>query len=345
MKNRLGIAILIIAATLVTGCSKKDANTQQGDVIPVEVTTVKKSQVVRDINLIGTLAAWKEANLAAQTTARIEEIYVDEGSRVKEGDLLFEMDDTQLAQARIQYQVTKDNYERLKPLYETGSISQSQYDQVKAAYETAEKNYQLLLKNTQFRAPFSGVITAKRLNAGEVFLLSPGGAGAPAIVTLMQINPLKLILNVSEQNLKDVAVNQIVEVQSDVYPAETFRGKVSRINPAINTTTRTFEVEVKIPNPYEKLRPGMFVRAKILVGTSESILVPRAAIQKLLGITAYYAFVVKDNNAQRVDVILGNDFDSEVEVVKGLSAGDLLVTKGQAILKDGNRVEIKGKVE
>ncbi|MFN3694939.1 MAG: efflux RND transporter periplasmic adaptor subunit, partial [Ignavibacterium sp.] len=85
-----------------------------------------------------------------------------------------------------------------------------------------------------FRAPFSGVVTAKRLNEGEVFLLAPGGVGAPTIVSLMQINPLKLILNVSESNLKDIKLNQTVEIKSDIFPNETFKGNISRINPAVN---------------------------------------------------------------------------------------------------------------
>lgn len=347
MNKAKSLLIIFLSALIVVSCGKKENNNQNktDEAIPVEVTLVKKSMIDREIELVGNLMAWKEANLAAQTTARVQKIYVDAGSRVKEGDLLFEMDDTQLAQAKIQYQVAKDNYDRLKPLYETGSISQSQFDQVKAAYETAEKTYQLLLTNTQFRAPFSGVVTAKRLNDGEVFLLAPGGVGAPTIVSLMQINPLKLILNVSESNLKDVKLNQTVEIKSDIFPDETFRGTINRINPVVNPSSRTFEVEVKIPNPNEKLKPGMYVRAKILIGKTEGIIVNRSAALKQLGSTAYYGFIVKDNTAKRVELTLGKEFDSLVEITSGLNEGDYLVTRGQGLLKDGSKVEIKAKAE
>lgn len=347
MNKAKSLLLILLSALIVVSCGKKENNNQNksDETIPVEVTLVKKSMIDREIELVGNLMAWKEANLAAQTTARVQKIYVDAGSRVKEGDLLFEMDDTQLAQAKIQYQVAKDNYDRLKPLYESGSISQSQFDQVKAAYETAEKTYQLLLANTQFRAPFSGVVTAKRLNEGEVFLLAPGGVGAPTIVSLMQINPLKLILNVSESNLKDVKLNQTVEIKSDIFPDESFRGTISRINPAINPSSRTFEVEVKIPNPNETLKPGMYVRAKILIGKTEGIIVNRSAALKQLGSTAYYGFIVKDNTAKRVELTLGKEFDSLVEITSGLNEGDYLVTRGQGLLKDGSKVEIKAKAE
>jgi len=344
MKITKIISVIFISLIIFSGCSKKEINNETQKVIPVEVTVVKKSSIDRDIELVGTLSAWKEANLGAQTSGRIQKIYVEEGSRVKEGDLLFEMDDTQLTQAKIQYQIAKDNYERMKPLYETGSISQSQYDQIKAAYETAEKNYNLLLTNTQFRAPFSGIITAKKLNDGEVFLLAPTG-GAPTIVTLMQINPLKLLLNVSENNFKDIKIGQTVEIRSDIFPNEIFKGNISRINPTINALTRTFEVEVKIPNPQEKLRPGMFVRAKILLGKTDGILVNRAAILKQIGTSAHYAFIIKNNIAKRVDVTIGKEFDSVVEITSGLSEGDFLVTNGQGVLKNGNQVEIKAKAE
>lgn len=340
-------SLIILTILFLGSCGKKQTNNQNQttEAIPVEVSFVKKSSIDREIELVGNLLAWREANLGAQTTARIQKIYVDAGSRVKEGDLLFEMDDTQLTQAKIQYQVAKDNYDRLKPLYETGSISQSQFDQVKATYETAEKTYQLLLTNTQFRAPFSAVVTSKRLNDGEVFLLAPGGVGAPSIVSLMQINPLKLILNVSENNLKDIKLNQTVELKSDIFPGEVFKGSISRINPALNPSSRTFEVEVRIPNPTEKLRPGMYVRAKILVGKSEGIIVNRSAALKQLGSTAYYGFIIKDNIAKRVELTLGKEFDSKVEITNGLSEGDYLVIRGQGLLKDGSNVEIKAKAE
>lgn len=347
MKSIKYFSLVIITLILIVSCGKKENNnkTQTAEAIPIEVTLVKKTSIDREVELVGNLVAWREANLGAQTTARIQKIYVDAGSRVKEGDLLFEMDDTQLAQAKIQYQVAKDNYDRLKPLYETGSISQSQFDQVKAAYETAEKTYQLLLTNTQFRAPFSGVVTAKRLNDGEVFLLAPGGAGTPTIVSLMQINPLKLILNVSENNLKDVKLNQTVEIRSDIFPNEIYKGRICRINPAVNPASRTFDVEVKIPNPDEKLKPGMYVRAKILIGKTEGIIVNRSAALKQLGSTAYYGFIVKDNIAKRVELTLGKEFDSQVEITSGLNEGDYLVTRGQSLLKDGSKVEIKAKTE
>jgi RND family efflux transporter MFP subunit len=341
------VFLVLLGLILFSACGKKEETNKNNinEVIPVEVQKVKTQNIEKVIEAIGTLNAWKEANLGAQTTGRVLKIYVEEGNRVKQGDLLFEMDDTQLAQAKIQLQVTKDNYERLKPLYETGSISKSQFDQVKAAYETAEKSYELLLTNTQFRAPFSGIISAKKLNEGEVFLLAPGGAGSPTIVSLVQINPLKLLINVSERYIRDIKLNQQVNITSDIYPEENFIGTVSRINPTINAATRTFEVEVKISNNNEKLRPGMFVRATINLGRYEGLVIPRSSALKLLGTANYYGFIANGDVAKRVELTLGRSLDENVEIINGLKAGDLIVTTGQGLLKDGNKISIKATKE
>ena len=340
-------AIGTLSAILLWGCGKSTEETKTEEkIVPVEVTKISDSDINRDLEFVGTLSPWKEANLAAQTTARIQKIYVDAGSRVSEGQLLFEMDDTQLAQAKIQYQITKDNFDRMKPLFESKSISQSQFDQIKAAYETSEKTYTLLLANTQFRAPFSGVITSKRLNEGEVFLLAPGGLGAPAIVSMAQINPLKLMLAVSESNLKDIKMNQDVVVTTDVYPGESFKGTVSRIFPILNSATRTVDIEVRLPNSGERLKPGMYVKAKVSIGTTKGILINRSSVLRMLGSNSFYAFISKnDAIAKRVALTLGREFNSQIEIVGGLNYGDYLITKGQSLLKDSTKIEIKSKFE
>ena len=183
MLKKILLITLPLISLLLTSCSNDEGeagNNNINNAVPVVVSTVKDTIITRSIDLVGTLAPWKEANLGAQTTGRIEKIFVEEGSEVKEGDLLFQMDDTQLAQAKIQYDIAKDDFIRMEPLYEQGSISKQEIDKIKAAYESSEYSYKLLLTNTQFKAPFTGVITSKKMNEGEVFMLAPTG-GAPAI--------------------------------------------------------------------------------------------------------------------------------------------------------------------
>mgnify|MGYP001430148515 CR=1 FL=1 len=335
------VIILPILLILVLGCSKDENKSvnNDGKAVPVGVSSVKDTTITRSIDLVGTLAPWKEANLGAQTTARISKIFVEEGSVVQEGDLLFQMDDTQLAQAKIQYDLAKDDYSRMNPLYDQGSISKQDFDRVKAVYENAEYSYKLLLTNTQFKAPFAGVITAKKMNEGEVFMLAPTG-GAPSIVTLMQINPLKLEVFISEQYFKNVKLGMKTKLEVDAYPGTSFEGTVSKINPTINQDTRTFNVEIKIPNPKQVLRPGMYVRAKLFTGKEKITAVHRSAILRMPASNVFYAFIIENNTAKRVIVIKGDEYDEIVEIKTGLKAGNVIATTGHSLLKDGSQVKI-----
>lgn len=348
MIRKILLLTLPVILLLISGCSDEggteNSNTKN-DVIPVEVSNVKDTTITRSIDLVGTLAPWKEANLGSNATARISKIFVEEGSVVQEGDILFQMDDTQLAQAKIQYDVAKDDFNRFKPLFEQGSISRQEFDRVKAAYENAEYSYKLLLINTQFKAPFAGIITAKKMNEGEIFMLSPSGGSASAIVTLMQINPLKLEVNVSELFFKDIKLGQKAKLEVDAYPGSAFEGTVSKINPTINLATRTFDVEIKVPNGNKVLRPGMYVKAKLFIGEEKITAVPRSAVLWLPASNAFYAFVIENNTAKRVSIKKGEEFDEFVEILTGLKPGDVIVTTGQGMLNDGSPVKITTNIE
>lgn len=323
------------------GCGSKTENSNNDpEVIPVETINIKTMRIERTLDFAGTIMAWREANLGAQTPGRVEKIYVKEGDEVREGDLLVQMDDAQLTQSRIQYEIAKQDYERVTPLFEQGSVSQQQFDKIKAAYESAKSAYELMLRNTQLRAPFSGIITAKRINEGEVFLLAPGASGAPSIVSLMQIDFLKVLVNVTETDFPMVRLNQNAKIEVDVYPGQTFTGSISRIDPAINPITRTFTVEIKIPNPKRLLRPGMFARVKIKTDEVEAIFVPRSALIKQLGSNIFYVYIVENNTAIRKDVKLGIELDEWIEVKDGLKHNDQLIIKGIGRVKNGTQVTI-----
>ncbi|MDI6802617.1 MAG: efflux RND transporter periplasmic adaptor subunit [Bacteroidota bacterium] len=338
--RQINVLTSILFAVLLVGCGSKTNNTNYEPVIPVEVHQVGKMKIERTLDFAGTVMAWRETNLGAQTSGRIEKIFVKEGDEVKEGDVLVQMDDTQLTQARIQCEIAKEDFTRMKPLFDEGSISPQQFDKVKAGYETTKSTYELILRNTQLRAPFSGVITAKRMNEGEVFLLAPGAGGAPAIVNIMQIDVLKILVNVAESNFPNIRLGQTAAIEVDVYPNQSFSGTVSRVDPAINPMTRTFAVEVKVPNSKRILRPGMFARVMIKTGDIEALIIPRSALIKQLGTNILYTYIIENDTAKRRQVILGKEMDEIVEVISGLDIGNQLVVKGMGRLKDGSPAQI-----
>ena len=145
--------------------------------------------------------------------------------------------------------------------------------------ETTELILKNLEENTLLRAPYSGMITGKYYNDGELFSPTPNTpAGKAALVSMIQVDPVKVMVNLSEKELPLVKEGMMATVTTDVYPGETFTGTVFRIHPTMSAATRTFTVEVKVPNRKEKLTPGMFARVNLKLGKKEALVVPAIAV-------------------------------------------------------------------
>lgn len=314
-------------------------NSPEVDSVKAEVvkTMVLEKRVIdRTIEYHATLTAFEEVHLASASPGKIEKIHVETGSRVKKGDLLVQMDQSQLQQARYQLNNLETDFRRLDTLNKTGSIAKQKYDQIKTQHEVARTNVQFLEKNTFLQAPFSGIISGKYYEDGEMFSGSPNTpAGKAAIVSLVQVSPLKALVNVSEKYFPRIKKGMKVNIKSDIYPDETFQGEVFRIYPTIDQTTRSFTIEVKVQNPGEILRPGMFSRASIAISESETLMVPAVAVLKLQGTNERYLFLEKNGRAKRVTVELGKRLDDLVEVISNeIKPGDHLVISGQARILD-----------
>jgi len=347
LKQRLSLIYLMTGFSLIflLSCSQKEKRNVGEEIIPVKVIPVKKYTIERKLDFTGNIEPNKKNNLGAQMAGKIQKIYVDAGDRVKKGDLLVQMDDAQLTQARVQYELAKQDYQRMKPLLAEGSISQQQFDQIKGRYESARAAYELILENTRIRAPFDGVVSTRWMNEGEVFTLIPGAAGPPAILTLMQLNPVKIKVNVSESDFSRIHLGMPAEIRVDVLPNQQFSGKVSRIDPAIDPLSRTFSIEITVPNEKEILRPGMFARVSILVGKETVVAVPRSTLIRQVGTSHYYGFVVQNGIAHRRDIKRGATFNHLIEVLDGLQEGEQIVIEGQYRLKDGSKVSVQETLE
>ncbi len=158
-----------------------------------------------------------------------------------EGQLIVTLDPTQYTQQLVQLKTVEDDYNRLLPVYEAGGISAQQIQQAKAQLDVQREVVANLKKNIEVRSPITGVVTARNYESGDLFSAQP-------ILHIMQIDPLKVIANISEQYFPNVKVGMPVELKVDIFPDQTFTGTVSLIYPALDPTTRTFKVEVKVPN-------------------------------------------------------------------------------------------------
>jgi len=192
-------------------------------------------------------------------------------------------------------------------------------------------------------APFNGIITGKYFESGEMYSGAPSASsgGKSGIVTLMQINPVKVIVNISEQYYPLIKRGMPVQITSDVFSGETFKGKIYMVHPTVNAMTRSFEVEIEVPNSNEKLRPGMFVRASMDLQQVEAFVVPASTVLIQEGTNIKYVFVENGGTVTRVDVTMGKRFDEMLEIIsEKLKGGEMLVSQGQVKLVTGDKVEV-----
>ena len=315
----------------------KGATTTEKEAEKVKVLTLESERIAKRLELSSTLEGYETMNISPSITGHIEHIYVEVGSRVQKGSMLVRMDQTQLNTTRINLASTKTEFERVSALKQSGSISQQVYDQTKAGYDQLVETEKFQEQNTFVKAQFAGVISAKNYEDGEMY------TGAP-ILTLTQINRLKAIINIPETYFPLVKQGMKVEVESDIYPGETFPATIEIVYPTIDPQSHTFQAKLNIPNSNEKIRPGMYVRTHLAVGEVDAIVVPYQSVLKLTGSNDRYVFVADGNTARRVAVTLGQRFDDRIEIIPieadALKAGDNLVVTGQARLVDGVTLEI-----
>lgn len=337
------IKIFIVAALLLSfiGCGQKKTEEKAVEEKSVSIQKVEKKVIKNNLIFTGTAYPWEEAALAAQMASRVRKIYVKEGDYVRQGQLLVQMDDQQLTQIEIQFNDAKKDFERAEKLKAEGAISEQQYEKFKLAYETLKTNYEKILENTQLRAPFSGIITAKYLNDGELFLMAPaGGRAVPAILHLMNVSDLKVKVSVNEYDSYKIKTGQKAKITSDILPGEEFFGSVVRISPIVDPISKTVEVELKIPNRGNKIKANSFVRVEIDLGETRELVVPTSAILTDPITGRNFVFRYENGVARKRFVAKGKQVNDETIIRSGLNEGDQIIIEGQANLVDGDKVKL-----
>jgi len=350
MKYAKTISAILISGLILSSCSsKKNPEAAEGAslasekaAIPVKAITLAKTKIARTIDYTATILPFEEVNMAPSTPGRIEKIYVEEGDRVSRGDNLFLMDRTQLFQQKVQLASLEKDLTRLDTLLRSGSAKQQQYDQMKTQYDVTKTNVDFMEANTLLKAPFSGIVTGKYFENGEMYSGTPTTtSGRSAVVTIMQINPLKIDVGITEQYYPLIRRGMKAEITADVYPGEKFTGNVFRIAPTINPATRSFIAEIEVPNRNELLKPGMFVRVSMDLGEVETFVVPASAVLLQEGTNVRYVFINENGIAKRTEVLLGKRFNDQLEIISdNLKVGDKLVSEGQSKLLNNDKIEI-----
>lgn len=321
---------------LLVSCSGETKKQETKEEKPlVRVESVSNTDVDQNYEFTATVEANVVNNIAPSIAVRIEDILVEVGDPVKKGQKLVQMDRSNLKQTKTQLDNMQIEFNRVDELYKVGGVSKSEWDAKKTQLEVTRSQYENLIENTQLISPINGIVTARNYDKGDMFAL-----GSPVLV-IEQITPVKLLINVSELFYTKVKKGMEAQIKLDVYGDESFNGKVSLIYPSINPQTRTFPVEITIPNSDQKVRSGMFARVTMNFGTLNHVVVPDLSVIKQSGSGDRFIYVYKDGKVSYNKVVLGQRLNDKYELISGVENGDQVVVAGQNRLNNGMEVEVE----
>lgn len=341
---------LLLIVSLLAACSGKDNNSAEDtkDEKPVvKVETVDS----REVNQVGEYTATVEPellnNITSSTPNRIKEILVDEGMRVSKGQRLVVMDDVntttyeiQVANAKANLANVQLNYDRALELFKIGGGTKQAVDQMelqlvnaKNALATAERTLRNMRENTVLVSPISGVVTARNYDPGDM-------SGALPILTVARVQPVKIVINVSESDLSRIHKGMPANVRFDTYGDENFSGTITLVSPVVDSQSRTFGVEITLPNADSRILPGMFGRVDLNLGQADHVVVPDKAVVKQPGSGSHYVYVYSNGKVSYNKVTLGRRLGDTYELIEGVEPGAQVVVSGQGKLANGMEVTL-----
>ena len=331
-------SLIVASALLLASCSSKDEKSATSDAEKSETVSVMKLQkhdIMRILTFSGVLQPYQKVAVAPALQGRITNLYVEVGDRVSQGQMLAKMDETQYLSTKLNYENTKNDFNRIKILNDSNNIAKQTYDQAKSGLEVLETSLKNLEQNTYLRAPFAGVVSARNYEPGELF-------GGQAIYEIVQINTLKALVEVPETYFPQVKQGMKLNIATDTYKGETFPATIEVVYPTIDEKSHTFSIKLKIPNAAQKLRPGMYVSTTLEMGEEKTLTAPYNAVQKLQGSDERFVFLAENGKAKRVVVTFGQRFDDNVEIIADeITEGKDLIIQGVAKLHDGTPITIK----
>ncbi|MBL8015670.1 MAG: efflux RND transporter periplasmic adaptor subunit [Ignavibacteria bacterium] len=336
-------ALFLTASVVFLGCGKGGGETteQNQKKLPlIKFKEVVPEQFNDNFKVMGVIKPFTSAKVSSEEGGLITYLSKDKGSPVSKGEIVARIKkDVELAsleQTEAQVELARMNYEKQKQLYEDNATTEIQYLTAKWQYEAAIRGADILkqrLKTGYVRSPISGVIDDKFMNRGEM-----SAPGSP-IFNIIDISTVKVSAGVPEMYLTKVTKGQSVNVTIDVLPGVQFEGKVNYISPALQGTSRTFEIEILINNKERLLKPGMNANVVLSEFSMESaVVVPQDLIVDYGDVQ--YVFVLEGDIARKRELKLGGRNGNQVLIESGLNPGDKLITDGFQSLKDGDKVQV-----
>ncbi len=306
--------------------------------LPVETAAVRRMDVVRTVDAVGTAQANEAVTITAKANGIVEKINFHEGQHVRAGTVLVELEagesSARINELRAARDAAKLAYDRAAQLLETRSVARARVDELAKAYEAAEARLsaeRARFSDSVIRAPFSGKLGLRRVSLGA--LVRPGDP----ITTLDDTSTIKLEFDIPETVLPGLAIGNTVAAVAGALPGRKFEGVVTTIDSRVDPTTRSVRVRAAIPNPDDLIKPGMFMVVSLSVGTvRDAIMVPEEALIAQGG--EQFVFVISEGKATRTRVTVGQRLPGLAQIVSGLRPDDRVAVTGLQQLRDGMRV-------
>jgi HlyD family secretion protein len=339
----------------------------------VELAKASMASLDAEIMVVGNLIGETTVAVAPRTAGRLEEIYVRLGDRVNRGQRIAKIEDyeivEQVKQAEAAQEVSlatirqreadlklaETNVERSRSLYEKKLLPKQTLDDNEARYlasiaqvdlaraQTTQSKARLdelriNLANTVITSPVTGFVARRAVDPGAFV-----SQNVP-VADVVDITLVRLVANVVEKDLKQLESGNSANVQVDAFPGETFAGRIARVSPVLDPATRTAPIEIEIPNPTFRLKPGMYARVGITTQTRKNALVlPANSVVDLGGRRG--VFQLQNNVAVFRTVQVGTEKGDIVEILAGLKEGEEVISTGAGALRDGDRVLLAGSGE
>ena len=322
---------------------------------PQTVETIKaKTQTWKPkLYAVGTLSAINGVNVSSEVPGQVVSILFKSGDQVKAGQPLVQLDDafdrSKLRNDEAALNLARVQFSRQQQLLKTGATSASSFDEARAKLQQMQADVngdRVTVKKKLIHAPFSGKLGIRQINLGEYV-----NAGQ-SLVSLQAMNPLFIDFYLPEQDLKELYVNQPVEIQIGAYKEKVFQAKIVAVDSKVDVDTRNFKVRAEVPNSDGVLYPGVFANVYVLLPEKKNVVtIPQTAISyTLYGDSVYLVVKSKDKQgkailqAKSTNITLGQQRGAVVEVLKGLKAGQEIVSAGQVKIQNNSTIVINNKM-
>jgi RND family efflux transporter MFP subunit len=340
----LGAGAIVVLGLLVLRIFSGNAG-QENRRLPAPLVKVEKptlEDIIYTLRYTGNVLPTQQATIFSKVSGTLEHVYVDMGTSVQRGQLLALIDTTELyqtyQQASATFQNAQLNYRRTKDLFEQNLVAKQDLDNADATAKIARANFEAArtrLGYARIAAPFSGYITKRFLDPGALVATTNA-----SLFTLMDLDNLKIIINVLEKDIPRVAGGKQATITVDAFPGKEFPGVVTRYSEAVDLSTRTMAVEIDIANREHVLKPGMFANVTLVIGQrTGALMVPTVALLK--DDQGYYLFTAIADTAHRIRTETGTEQNGHTEILAGLDTSKAIITTGQQFVKDRGPVTIQ----